>query len=146
MLRHLGGVGVFILAALDSSVLPTLGAVDALTIVLAARHPELWPLLRHVQHGRLGLRGFSRLPPVGLGVLHRRIKGPCSVARRTASPTHSRLPHSCFLLVRRAIASLRLCCPSAQDGRADLLYWLISRLCLAGDPWRGRGRPTRCYF
>src|SRR6266481_904281 len=42
MLRHLGGVGVFILAALDSSVLPTLGAVDALTIVLAARHPELW--------------------------------------------------------------------------------------------------------
>jgi hypothetical protein len=29
MLRHLGGgVGVFILAALDSSVLPTLGAVD----------------------------------------------------------------------------------------------------------------------
>jgi hypothetical protein len=43
MLRHLGGVGVFILAALDSSVLPTLGAVDALTIVLSARHPELWP-------------------------------------------------------------------------------------------------------
>jgi membrane protein YqaA with SNARE-associated domain len=34
---------VFILAALDSSVLPTLGAVDALTIVLSARHPELWP-------------------------------------------------------------------------------------------------------
>ena len=53
MLRHLGGVGVFILAALDSSVLPTLGAVDALTIVLAARHPELWAPLRHVQHGRL---------------------------------------------------------------------------------------------
>ncbi len=35
MLRHLGGIGVFILAALDSSVLPTLGGVDALTI--------LWP-------------------------------------------------------------------------------------------------------
>jgi len=43
LLRHLGGLGVFILATLDSSVLPTLGAVDALTIVLAARHPELWP-------------------------------------------------------------------------------------------------------
>ncbi len=43
MLRHLGGIGVFILATLDSSVLPTLGAVDALTILLAARHPELWP-------------------------------------------------------------------------------------------------------
>ena len=48
MLRHLGGVGVFILAALDSSVLPTLGAVDALTIVLAARHPRAMALLRHV--------------------------------------------------------------------------------------------------
>jgi hypothetical protein len=59
---------------------------------------------------------------------------------------HSRLPHSCSLLVQRAIASLRLCCPSAQDGRADLLYWLISRLCLAGDPWRGRGRLKRWYF
>jgi hypothetical protein len=50
--------------ALDSSVLPTFGAVDALTIVLAARHPELLGLLRYVQHGRLGLRGFSRLPAV----------------------------------------------------------------------------------
>lgn len=42
ILWRLGGFGVFILAILDSSVLPTLGAVDALTIVLAARHPELW--------------------------------------------------------------------------------------------------------
>ena len=33
---------MFLLATLDSSVLPTLGAVDALTILLAARHPELW--------------------------------------------------------------------------------------------------------
>src|SRR5438105_13437019 len=49
---------------------------------------------------------------------------------------HSRLPHLCFLLVQRAIASLRLCCLSAQDERADLLYWLISRLWLAGAPWR----------
>lgn len=44
MLTHLGGVGVFILAALDSSVLPTLGAVDALTIVLAARHQSYGPI------------------------------------------------------------------------------------------------------
>jgi len=43
ILRHLGGLGVLILAALDSSVLPSLAAVDALTIVLSARHPELWP-------------------------------------------------------------------------------------------------------
>jgi hypothetical protein len=34
---------VFILAALDSSGMPTLGAVDALTIVLASLHPERWP-------------------------------------------------------------------------------------------------------
>jgi membrane protein YqaA with SNARE-associated domain len=39
----MGGVGVFMLAALDSSVMPTLGAVDAVTIILSARHPELWP-------------------------------------------------------------------------------------------------------
>lgn len=43
ILRPLGGVGVFLLAALDSSVLPSFGAVDALTIFLSARHPALWP-------------------------------------------------------------------------------------------------------
>jgi hypothetical protein len=53
MLRHLGGIGLFILAALDSSVLPTLGGVDALTIVLLSLHP--------VQFGWLGLRSFSRV-------------------------------------------------------------------------------------
>jgi hypothetical protein len=99
MLRHLGGIGVFILAALDSSVLPTLGLVDALTIVLAARHPVM-ALLRYVQHGGLGLRGFSRLSPLASWNLHRRIirSGirqsdgiltsfwrPFSIARRTPS-------------------------------------------------------------
>jgi membrane protein YqaA with SNARE-associated domain len=75
MLRHLGGIGAFILAALDSSVLPTLGAVDALTIVLAARHPELWPYYAicstagSVCGASLAYR-LSRL-----GVLRRRIKG-----------------------------------------------------------------------
>jgi membrane protein YqaA with SNARE-associated domain len=75
MLRHLGGVGVFILAALDSSVLPTLGAVDALAIVLAGRHPELWPYYAmcstagSVSGASVAYR-LSRL-----GVLHRRIKG-----------------------------------------------------------------------
>src|SRR2546427_744571 len=75
MLRHLGGVGVFILAALDSSVLPTLGGVDAVTILLAARHPELWPY--YAMCSTAGpLSGASlayRLS--GLGVLHGRIKG-----------------------------------------------------------------------
>jgi membrane protein YqaA with SNARE-associated domain len=75
MLRHLGGIGVFILAALDSSVLPTLGAVDALTIVLAARHPELWPYyaLCSTAGSVCGASVAYRLS--SLGVLHRRLKG-----------------------------------------------------------------------
>ncbi len=75
MLRHLGGVGVFILAALDSSVLPTLGAVDALTIVLAARHPELWAYyaICSTAGSVCGASVAYRLS--GLGVLHRRIEG-----------------------------------------------------------------------
>jgi membrane protein YqaA with SNARE-associated domain len=74
-LRHLGGVGVFILAALDSSVLPTLGAVDALTIILAARHPELWPYyaMCSAAGSVCGASVAYRLP--GLGILRRRIKG-----------------------------------------------------------------------
>jgi membrane protein YqaA with SNARE-associated domain len=75
MLRHLGRIGVFILAALDSSLLPTLGAVDALTIVLAARHPELWPYyaMCSTAGSVCGASVAYRLS--GLGVLHRRIKG-----------------------------------------------------------------------
>ena len=75
MLRHLGGIGVFILAALDSSVLPTLGAVDALTIILAARHPELWPYyaMCSTAGSVCGASVAYRLS--GLGILHRRIKG-----------------------------------------------------------------------
>ena len=75
MLRHLGGIGVFILAALDSSVLPTLGAVDALTIFLAARHPELWPYyaMCSTAGSVCGASVAYRLSRPG--VLHRRIKG-----------------------------------------------------------------------
>ena len=145
MLRHLGGVGVFILAALDSSVLPTLGAVDAFTILLAARHPELWSYyaMCSTAGSVCGASVAYRLS--GLGVLHRRIRGvvfdrvtaflkrlgalPCSSPH--CFRHHSRLPHSCFLLVQRAIASLPLCCLSAWDGRAALLYWPTSHLCSA---------------
>ena len=67
---------MFILAALDSSVLPTLGAVDALTIVLAARHPELWPYyaICSTAGSVCGASAAYRLSR--LGILHRRIKGP----------------------------------------------------------------------
>ncbi|MGB9073914.1 MAG: VTT domain-containing protein [Terriglobales bacterium] len=66
---------MFILAALDSSVLPTLGAVDALTIVLAARHPELWSYyaMCSTAGSVCGASVAYRLS--GLGILHRRIKG-----------------------------------------------------------------------
>ena len=75
VLRHWGGIGVLILAALDSSVLPTLGGVDALTILLAARHPELWSYYAMCSTAG-SLSGASLAYRLSaLGVLHRRIKG-----------------------------------------------------------------------
>ena len=41
-LRHLGAAGLFFLAILDSSPIPTLGGPDILTAVLAASHRLLW--------------------------------------------------------------------------------------------------------
>jgi membrane protein YqaA with SNARE-associated domain len=41
-LRHLGGVGLVLLGLADNSVVPLPGSMDVLTIVLAARHRELW--------------------------------------------------------------------------------------------------------
>ncbi len=39
---HLGGLGFIPLGLIDSSVIPLPGSMDVLTIVLAARHPDLW--------------------------------------------------------------------------------------------------------
>jgi membrane protein YqaA with SNARE-associated domain len=41
-LRHLGGPGLFALAVLDGSPVPTLGGPDLVTALLAARHREPW--------------------------------------------------------------------------------------------------------
>ena len=41
-LRHLGGFGLFALAVLDGSPLPTFGGLDLVTAILAARHREPW--------------------------------------------------------------------------------------------------------
>jgi membrane protein YqaA with SNARE-associated domain len=41
-LRHLGAAGLFFLAILDSSPLPTFGGPDILTAILAASHRPLW--------------------------------------------------------------------------------------------------------
>src|SRR5579864_8075195 len=75
MLRHWGGIGVFILAALDSSVMPTLGAVHTLTVVLGSLHPERWPYyaMCSTAGSVCGASAAYRLSR--LGILHRRIKG-----------------------------------------------------------------------
>jgi membrane protein YqaA with SNARE-associated domain len=39
---HLGGLGFIPLGLLDSSIIPLPGSMDVLTIVLSARHGELW--------------------------------------------------------------------------------------------------------
>ena len=41
-LRHLGAFGLFALAILDGSPIPTLGGPDLVTAILAARHREPW--------------------------------------------------------------------------------------------------------
>jgi membrane protein YqaA with SNARE-associated domain len=41
-LRHLGALGLFFLAVIDSSPLPTFGGPDILTAILAAGHRDLW--------------------------------------------------------------------------------------------------------
>ncbi len=42
VLRHLGPFGLFLLAILDSTPLPTFGGADILNVILAARHREPW--------------------------------------------------------------------------------------------------------
>jgi membrane protein YqaA with SNARE-associated domain len=43
ILRRLGGIGLILMGLLDSSIIPTPGGQDALTIVLAAGEKEWWP-------------------------------------------------------------------------------------------------------
>lgn len=74
-LRHLGGIGLLILATLDSSVLPTLGAVDALTIVLSAAHPELWPYYAMCSTAGSVCGASLAYRLSHLGFLQRRLKG-----------------------------------------------------------------------
>ena len=42
MLRHLGGFGLFLIAIVDSSPIPTFGGTDILTAILSARHVQPW--------------------------------------------------------------------------------------------------------
>jgi len=42
LVRHLGGLGLFLLAIVDSTPIPTFGGLDILTAVLAARRREPW--------------------------------------------------------------------------------------------------------
>jgi len=136
MLRHWGGIGVFILAALDSSVLPTLGGVDALTILLAARHPELWPYYAMCSTAG-SLSGASlayRLS--GLGILHRRIKG--AVFDRVAA------------FVKRfgslALSLAALLPPTIPDFRIRAFCWgnALSLHCVCAVLWHRTGVPL-CF-
>lgn len=40
--RHLGGLGIVLVAIVDNSVIPLPGSLDVFTIWLAASHPDLW--------------------------------------------------------------------------------------------------------
>ncbi|MGA2610411.1 MAG: VTT domain-containing protein [Terriglobia bacterium] len=42
LVRHLGGLGLFLLAIVDSTPIPTFGGLDILTAILAARQREPW--------------------------------------------------------------------------------------------------------
>jgi len=42
LVRHLGGFGLFLLAIVDSSPIPTFGGLDILTAILSARQREPW--------------------------------------------------------------------------------------------------------
>ena len=42
MLRHWGVFGLFLVAILDSTPIPTFGGADIVTVILAARHREPW--------------------------------------------------------------------------------------------------------
>src|ERR1051326_8458855 len=42
VIRHLGGFGLFLVAILDSSPIPTFGGLDILLAILAARRTEPW--------------------------------------------------------------------------------------------------------
>ena len=142
MLRHLGGVGVFILAALDSSVLPTLGAVDALTILLAARHPKLWPYyaMCSTAGSVCGASVAYRLS--GLGVLHRRIKGALfdkvtaflkhfgSLALSLAALLPPPFPTSAFVLWCNALSLHCVCAVLRHRTGMPICFIGLSRVCV----------------
>jgi membrane protein YqaA with SNARE-associated domain len=158
LLRHWGGFDVLILAALDSSVLPTLGTVDALTILLAARYPDLWA--HYAMCSTTGsISGASLAYRLSsLGILHHRIRGivfdrveAClkrfgSVALSIAALLPPPFPTSVFVLCAGATRSVlhhslyRL----ALGGSADFCCWLTSPLSLGGGGSLVSGQPIRC--
>ena len=74
-LRHLGTAGLFFVAILDSSPLPTFGGLDVLTAILAARAREPWYLYAIVATlgSMVGAYITYRLArKAGAGYLHRK--------------------------------------------------------------------------
>lgn len=61
-LLHLGGLGQLLLGIVDTSVIPTPGGLDILTILLAAHSPALVATLWTHGRSRLGLGWIYHLP------------------------------------------------------------------------------------
>src|SRR5438876_6574700 len=117
-------------------------------------------VLCDVQHRRVAFRSVPRLSLVGSWSPPSTYQGsgvrqsygvreafwqPCPVARRLLPPP---FPTSAFVIsagaTRYRFIAFVLSFGVGRACRFALLAF--SRLCLAGDPWRGRGRPTLCSF
>jgi hypothetical protein len=61
-MRHLGAFGLFLLAIVDSSPIPTFGGLDILTAILAARHREPWYYYAGVATAGFGHRRLLYVP------------------------------------------------------------------------------------
>ena len=86
LVRHLGGLGLFLLAIVDSSPIPTFGGLDILTAILAARQREPWYYYAGVATAGSVIGAyltFRIARKAGLDYLHRKFGQP-KVARRLA--------------------------------------------------------------
>ncbi len=82
-MRHLGVFGLFLLAIVDSTPIPTFGGLDILTAILAARHREPWYYYAGVATAGSVIGAFLTFRmarKAGLDYLHRKY-GKRKVAR-----------------------------------------------------------------
>ena len=87
MFRHLGALGLFFLAILDSSPLPTFGGPDILTAILAASHRNPWYEYAAVATGGSVIVSPSHVQSRTKG----RIGLPAQQVRKSEAGCHSQL-------------------------------------------------------